>query len=130
MLDFSSLAESGVMVVADGFREKVFARGPRWVSLSSKRGFISTPVPKSIEGTPAGALVSVKLTNAATAGIQCMHCPGRKLEDHHSLFVNFQDIMMVLLVVGDPQNEMLVVEHFRERGDGEPGTLWVRRLAE
>lgn len=35
MLAFSSLAESPVIVDVDGDREKVLARGPRWVSLSS-----------------------------------------------------------------------------------------------
>lgn len=36
-LDFSSFARSGVMVAAEGEREKVFARGARCVSLSSVR---------------------------------------------------------------------------------------------
>lgn len=36
--DFSSLAESVVMVDVDGVREKVLVRGPRWVSLSSRGG--------------------------------------------------------------------------------------------
>jgi hypothetical protein len=40
MLDFSSLAESVVIVEVEGDREKVLARGPKWVSLSSK-GIVS-----------------------------------------------------------------------------------------
>jgi hypothetical protein len=42
MLAFSSLAESGVPFAVVGDRVKELASGPRWVSLSSVRKFIST----------------------------------------------------------------------------------------
>jgi hypothetical protein len=48
-LAFSSLTESAMMVEVDVDREKVLARGPRWVSLSSKGGLVSKPVPRLIE---------------------------------------------------------------------------------
>jgi hypothetical protein len=41
ILDFSSLAGSGVIVDAEGDLEKVLARGPRCVSLSSAEKRVS-----------------------------------------------------------------------------------------
>ena len=44
MLAFSSFVKSGVIVEAEGDREKVFARGPRWVSFNSAVSVVSDPI--------------------------------------------------------------------------------------